>query len=221
MRISQITLLALAGSLTACMGVGGGMKANRSLESVRQPVVEISNYSLDVEAYGGDLQPSERQRLADWLEAMNASYGDRIAIDTRTGPVDRAAREAVSAAASRHGLLLADHAPMTAGQPAPGMIRIVMSRSMAHVPGCPNWSQQSTTNIDSRTSPNYGCATNGNVAAMVADPIDLVRGKSAGVSDPVTASQAIQKYRRNAPGATGGSSSGGESSGGQSSGGGN
>ena len=115
--------------------------------------------------------------------------------------VDAGIRAGVAEAASRHGLLLADTAPMTAGQIAPGMVRVVLSRSRAEVRGCPDWSLQSNTNSDARTSPNYGCATNANMAAMVADPIDLVRGQRAGVSDPVTASKAIEKYRR---GTTGG-----------------
>ena len=47
---------------------------------------------------------------------------------------------------------------------------------------------------------NFGCGVNGNLAAMVADPQDLVWGReSGGVVDSTTATRAIQSYRKAAP----------------------
>ena len=47
---------------------------------------------------------------------------------------------------------------------------------------------------------NYGCANNSALAAMVADPMDLVQGREAGAAtDPATAGKAIRIYRETAP----------------------
>ena len=65
----------------------------------------------------------------------------------------------------------------------------------AHVPGCPDWSSQG---VDSAagTDSNYGCATNANMAAMIANPADLVHGAAAapGESSDV-AVRAIKSWR--------------------------
>ena len=50
------------------------------------------------------------------------------------------------------------------------------------------------------TSPGYGCAVNGNMAAMVASPEDLISGQ-AGTGETVVMSstKAIDTYREQAP----------------------
>jgi pilus assembly protein CpaD len=46
---------------------------------------------------------------------------------------------------------------------------------------------------------NFGCGVNSNVAAMVADPVDLIHGREGAASvDAATAAKAVQYYR-NAP----------------------
>ncbi|MFM2411328.1 MAG: hypothetical protein RL481_2156, partial [Pseudomonadota bacterium] len=47
------------------------------------------------------------------------------------------------------------------------------------VPNCPNWTKTTDANFNTSNHPNYGCATNSNMAAMVSDPEDLVRGRKS------------------------------------------
>ena len=50
------------------------------------------------------------------------------------------------------------------------------------------------------TSPNFGCATNSNLAAMIANPEDLVLGADgSGNGSATTASRAIRTYRTRQP----------------------
>jgi pilus assembly protein CpaD len=80
------------------------------------------------------------------------------------------------------------------------MVRVVVSRRRAEVPNCPNWSVPSEPNYDNRNMSNFGCGVNANLAAMVADPVDLIHGRSGdGVGDAATASRAIQMYRTAPP----------------------
>ena len=79
------------------------------------------------------------------------------------------------------------------------MVRVIVSRATASVPGCPVWEDEQV-GAPERTATNYGCATNSNLAAMVADPNDLVLGQEgAGVRDNVQGSKAVKLYRDRAP----------------------
>jgi pilus assembly protein CpaD len=93
-------------------------------------------------------------------------------------------------------LLVAHGAPVTVGAVPSGMVRVVVSRSRASVPGCPNWSVQSQPNYDNRTMSNFGCGVNSNLAAMVANPDDLVFGREGpSAVDGKTGAKAITMYR--------------------------
>ncbi|MCB2086761.1 MAG: CpaD family pilus assembly protein [Sphingomonadaceae bacterium] len=190
--------VALTVSLGLALGACGGMPSNPSLNSVKQPVVERTNYTFDVQSSGGGLSIPEQQRLAAWFEAMELGYGDRLAIeDPMMSP---ATRESIAKLAARHGILVSEGAPVTAGYIQPGSARVVLTRSTATVPGCPDWSATSDMNYGNGTSPGYGCATNGNLAAMVANPEDLIRGQDGtGQTVVSTGTKAIDSYRDQAP----------------------
>lgn len=208
MRIALYAATLSAGLiLSGCMSSGNN---NRSLDSIHQPVVSVNNYVLDAATSNGVLSPVEARRVSDWLDAMQVGYGDQIAIDdSAAGGNARAARDTVAMMLARKGLLLAPNAPVTGGMIHGGNIRIVVTRATARVPGCPDWSSRSSTNIQNATSSNYGCATNANLAAMVADANDLIQGQNARNNDPQTASRAIEAYRAAPPTGAGGLSGGG------------
>ncbi len=157
-----------------------------------------TNYTLDVASYGDGLSLPEQRRLAGWFDALDLRYGDRIAIDDPSA--SGATREAVASLAARYGLLVGEDAPVTAGQVAPGSVRVVVSRSSATVPNCPNWQTKSDTNLNNATHSNYGCAVNSNLASMVADPEHLLHGATGtGQTVVLTSSKAIDSYREAKP----------------------
>ena len=147
---------ALTVSLALALGACGGMPSNRSLESVHQPVVSATNFTLDVAAGPGGISVPEQRRLAGWFDAMDLRYGDRIYIDDPVKSVG--SRAAVEAVAGKYGLLISDDAPVTPGDVNPGTVRVIVTRYSATVPGCPDWSANSDANLNNGTNPNYGCA---------------------------------------------------------------
>ncbi|WP_375289546.1 CpaD family pilus assembly protein [Qipengyuania sp.] len=163
--------LSLAFGLTAC----GGMPTNRTVYSVHQPVVERSSMALDVTTSPDGLPLYEQRRVASWFETMDLDYGDRVSVDDPSGNED--ARAAVALLAGRYGIMLADGSPIPSAEIAPGQARIIITRSRASVPGCPDWSASSDSTLGNGLSANYGCATNSNLAAMVANPEDLIKGQ--------------------------------------------
>ena len=75
-------------------------------------------------------------------------------------------------------------------------MRVVVSRRRAEVPHCPNWSLPAQPNYDNRNMSNFGCGVNTNIAAMVANPEDLVHGREGvGTGDVRAAAKAVQYFR--------------------------
>jgi pilus assembly protein CpaD len=92
-------------------------------------------------------------------------------------------------------MLITQTAPKTTGAIAPGTIRVVVTRSQASVPSCPDWSTTTESNFNAGNHSNYGCATNANIAAMVADPEDLVRGRESSRLDRNSGKAAVNAYK--------------------------
>lgn len=191
--------LALAGasiwSVTAEARPRGSF--NRSMDSIRQPVVSYTSYTYDIQVGGeGALSPSEARRLEGWLASIGIAYGDRISVASDAAYYGPGVRDGIANVVARHGLLIEEDDAVAAGVAPDGAVRLVVRRASASVPGCPDWSDKQETTGMGNTSRNYGCAVNGNLAAMVANPEDLVRGQ-VGSSDlrTATSDRAIKTYR--------------------------
>lgn len=210
-RKSPAWLLLLAfgtalGATSPAVAAKSAKPANRGMESVKQPVVQRTDFVFDAmpDGYSGLSEP-ERARILDWFDAIDLRYGDRVGVVTdglyrRSGVI-----EAIRDLAGRYGLLLAEDTPVTAGRPSSGGVRIVVSRAVAHVPGCPDWGQRSDGNFQGGLSSNYGCATNGNLAAMIANPEDLVHGRETRTDlRGATSNRAIRAYQAAPPTGAGG-----------------
>lgn len=184
--------VAMAFGVAGCNSMG---TSNTSMYSIHQPVVQRTNYALDVSTGSGGLTDSERVRTAQWFEALDLRYGDRVAIDYGDNYFDPAVRNDVGQLAAEHGILVEDKAPITQGAVVPGTARVVVSRSSASVPSCPDWSTNSDANYNSSNHSNHGCSINSNLAAMIADPEDLVRGREKTSLDDASGTAAINALR--------------------------
>ena len=167
-----------------------GRKGRKSVKSVNYPFLPSHPQHKLAKK---QMKAGSGMLLADF----GLSYGDTVFVD---GDYSGAARADVERIAGNYGLTVASGAPVTAGVVAPGSVRVVVSRTEAFVPGCPNWSVIAQPNYNNRTMSNLGCAVNSNLAAMVADPNDLVQGREgSGMSDALTGSKAVGMYRRQEP----------------------
>lgn len=202
-RVQSITVLLIATAMAGCAsGPRGPVTAanNPSLYSVHQPVVERTDFVLVLDASGDQLSLNERARLAGWFETIELRYGDRIYVEEARDYPSAGARSAVAAVAAEYGMLVQPgSAPVVAGHTGPGTIRVIASRAVAAVPSCPDWGEEQALSTV-RTSTNFGCATNSNLAAMIADPNDLVLGREgSGNGGAQTANRAIRVYRDRQP----------------------
>jgi pilus assembly protein CpaD len=173
----------------------GTLPTNTTLYSVHQPVVERTNYAIDLAADSSGIASADQARLNEWFDVLGLGYGDRISIDHGDSYVSNAAARDVAAAAARRGMMVADTAPTKTGVIAPGNIRVVVTRSRASVPSCPDWSTTHENNYNGGNHSNYGCATNSNLAAIIADPEDLVRGRESRRLDRNSGKAAVNIYK--------------------------
>ena len=74
-------------------------------------------------------------------------------------------------------------------------IRVTYIRYVAEAPPCGNWTQNLSYTANNVLPPNFGCATQHNFAAMVADPRDLVSPDTTGQADAQRRLTVLQKYR--------------------------
>lgn len=170
---SKLALLAVAAALSGCQHTPTD-QPDRGMAAVNVPVVVHSDYVFDAAAPSGSVPPSEQARLDAWFAGLGLGYGDSIYVDGAYAE----ARSDVAQVAGKYGMLLSDGAPVTQGAVTPGAVRVVVRRNRAEVPGCPNWSVAAQPNYANRTMSNYGCGVNSNIAAMIANPQDLVHGRA-------------------------------------------
>jgi pilus assembly protein CpaD len=197
-RTKSLAAVVAIGAALALPSVGEAKKPrdrhdeSRGVDSLNQPVVQRADYLLDLADNGG-LSDSDMGRLEGWFESVGLGYGDHVFVDHGTV----AGRADVARVAAAYGLLLSPGAPILEGDVPMGAVRVIVSRTTASVPDCPNYDE---ARGPSSTSSNYGCGVNSNLAAMIADPNDLVLGQAGSVyGDANTSSKAIRVYRQAVP----------------------
>jgi pilus assembly protein CpaD len=75
-------------------------------------------------------------------------------------------------------------------------VRLSYIRYQAHAEACGDWSVNLGSTSANKISPNFGCATQHNLAAMVADPRDLVTPKPLDPNDAQRRLTVLEKYRK-------------------------
>ncbi len=189
--------LALALALAGC----ATQPNNRLLDSIHQPVVEHTEYQLDLATGPGGLGAEDKGRLDGWFTALGLHYGDEIAIDDPLSSPET--RDEVKTLAAHYGLLISGATPVTQGYVNAGTVRVIVTRTTASVPHCPDLTTTSEANFSNATSSNYGCAVNSNMAVMVANPNDFLTGTHGQtLSTADTADKAIFQQQQTKPAGT-------------------
>jgi pilus assembly protein CpaD len=75
-------------------------------------------------------------------------------------------------------------------------VKLTYIRYTAQAPACGDWSENEGFTAANTVSPNFGCATQHNIAAQIADPRDLVSPRPVTPDDAQRRLQVLQKYRK-------------------------
>ncbi len=151
--------------------------------------------------YGGaTLAPDAQARLATFLTRTAPGYGDEVLVGP--GPVPArlagaaAARtDAVADALRARGVAAHIAAPEIAPVRWDGAVRVVVGRYLMRTPDCPDWTKPPDGDPLNRPHSNWGCATATNLDLMVANPADLVHGRTMTADDGDQAARTYRVYR--------------------------
>lgn len=128
----------------------------------------------------GRLSPRAQNAVAGFVQSFKADNGSVMEIQTAGG--DRAAAQSegeIRDLAALYGVPR-NRIQVRSFMPEPGSrvsIRLAYARLVASVPACdnPDWSSNLAMTWDNTTYANFGCAQQKNLAAMAADPRDLIQ----------------------------------------------
>lgn len=74
-------------------------------------------------------------------------------------------------------------------------VELVLERYLVTLPACPDWSRKSGTDFSNQPHSNFGCATQTNLGLMVAEPRDLISGRTLAPADGIHQAEGIVRYR--------------------------
>jgi pilus assembly protein CpaD len=155
----------------------------------------------------GGLTPNQRADVLAFAQEWRHEATSGIVIDVpHGGPTDRAAADSLR---EIHSILNASGVPqravyVRAYRPSPSSlasIKINYSKLVAHAGPCGLWPHDLGPDFDStynnnRPYWNLGCATQRNLAAMVANPADLVQPRGESPAYEARRTVAIDKWRQ-------------------------
>ena len=154
----------------------------------------------DVEDHPQPIAEAQLRAFREYLGSIRIAYGDRISIDDPNPTGAAARRAAVNGVLAEYGLFLEPVGPVSTGTPTLGTMRVLITRTTASAPPeCADWRRQSNPEYEASTMSNFGCAVVSNIAAMTADPNDLVVGKAYEGADGFTSAKATGVYRKKEP----------------------
>jgi pilus assembly protein CpaD len=172
----------------------------------RHPIVltEKPN-NLDIFVRGARLDERQTDDVKTFAAQYRARGSGSVAVQVPKGdPAAHRTLDSVRHALAAGGiagnaLSISSYQPTDPSLAAP--IRLSFRQMQAAVDSeCGLWPQDlgvSNAGFNLRNEPywNFGCATQSNFAAQIADPVDLVRGRTPGAIDPIRRTNNIEKLR--------------------------
>jgi pilus assembly protein CpaD len=199
LRIKSLTILGAllaATALASCAGTSPSAGWTE-VEAPKENTVRWTRTEHAMRFAAGDanLSVGERDRLDAFLGVIRPDLNDRVTIG-----LDENAPNMQRAEMIRGELLKRNIAPRQIDiQPVRGLgadgAQVIVGRYVVIPPPCPNFSKPASSDYLNRPSSNFGCTTATNLGAMIANPGDLVAGRSLGPADANVVGGAVDRYR--------------------------
>lgn len=177
---------------------------NSAMDSVdperNHPITAAPTYAdlkLSFATPAAGLKPEEDARFASFVQRYLAAGNGAISVSVPRGP-------GATAAISYFGERLADmgvpRARILVGmrrvEDGDARVELGFITYRASVAPCGDWTFNANDTASNLNMPNYGCASQHNLAAMVEDPRDLVLPRPLGAGDTTRRADVIQKYEK-------------------------
>lgn len=194
--------LCLAGVLVAgsCSAPSGGKMVFDDPVANHPIQVEPSSQSLRVNVSPAGIAPADVAHFDAFVSDYQVHGNGKIVISAPSGALANAEVAVIAdrinaMGVSRDRILVADR------DAASGDSRIELNyvSYQASTASCGDWSEDLSYTIQNKTAANLGCAVQHNVAAMVADPRDLLGPRPMDGADADRRATVITNYEKGIP----------------------
>jgi pilus assembly protein CpaD len=188
-RINGAALVLLAALAGGCTSTALDSNPIQAYDSrLRHPILvsdEPENFNLTVGMRGPALSPQIEAALRDYMSEYRRDGTGSITIQVPTGAANSVA--AASTGQAVHYALVRAGVPRGQIEVAPyevgdhsktATLRISYLKVKAVVPTCGIWPEGQPSYVENVQYKNFGCAQQQNLAAMVANPADLLRPRT-------------------------------------------
>lgn len=187
---------------TGCTGLWNTEKDNLSVAEEHPITVDSQVVTMTLPLSGSELSSLDKARLRAFAESyLNGGYGPLTVMGPSGSSNDRNGQD--RSAAVREFLhetgvdwSAINGAAYRAGDDRSSELVLSYTHYVATASDCGVWTGLTARDYGNLRSPNFGCATQNNLAAMVADPHDLVEAQPSTAPDAASRIRAINAYRQ-------------------------
>ena len=199
--VHALPALVLALAAGACQSYEERYEASLPVDQ-RLPIqVSTEVALLDVQTDGrGRLTSQSQIDVERFLRSYKTDGAGSLEIQSASGSRAAAAEGQIRDLASINGIPRS-HVALTGYTPPPGAtaeLRLAFARYTASVPACEvqDWSEDLSVTVNNTPYPSFGCATQQNIAAMAADPRDLLEMRPMDPSSAERRTTKTDKYEK-------------------------
>lgn len=200
-------LIKATGCAVIAITASGCESLNGEVDDVYQPAMHYQRYPIQVAQGRVQMKvPTRSSRLSSAHEDGVARFAQEAA-DHQSGgvtiarPAGRTSADVIAGRVTQvlnaHGISSGNIRHSTYKGHGP----VIMSykRHMARTAECGDWSEDVNTHTDNLPYPNFGCAQQHNLAAIVANPKDFVQPRTATSSSSARKTTVLGKYVEGEP----------------------
>ena len=197
LRVAALASILIASS---CAAGGNGGDSIAEDAAVNHPIlVEPAYREMKVQFAGGveGLTTDDAVKFDTFLADYRAHGNGSLGISVAQGPAARAAisyfgERAAATGISRDKILVSTHDAPNGDQ----RVDVSYIAYSARTAPCGDWSENLGYSADNLTPKNLGCAVQQNIAAMVADPRDLLGPQPSGPVDTARRATVLDHYEK-------------------------
>ncbi|MDL2400153.1 CpaD family pilus assembly protein [Rhizobium mayense] len=207
-RFAAMALIMMAAAVSGCAGSPDGIRTSAISDDYRQrhPIVLTEKeHHVDIPISAGDrrLTPGTRDTVRGFVQDYRAHATGTVEIltprESANSPAASALRRQIRQELAANGIpsaRIVDSYYPAGGPYDAAPIRLRFTATTAATNACGQWPDDLADNFfDNQNYYNFGCATQNNLAAQVANPTDLIAPRAVTPIDADQRSKVIDNYR--------------------------
>lgn len=194
--ISKLLLLAAAASSVGCAAKFNGPEHALTVAEEHPISVDSQTVTMTIADGSGELSSLDRSRVRAFAESYMSNGHGALSVTAPANGGDAAAsvRQALYDAGVPWSSM-AD-AAYRGGEGASRDLILSYTHYVATPSACGVWEGDRERDYRNMRSPNFGCATQNNLAAMIGDPHDLIEPAAMTAPDSATRIRGVTAFRK-------------------------